>query len=443
MAIKIRTKIIASIGSIFILLSLLGVIAVYNRNILFRTISALENGTSNVEDIGLISIGLEMLIMPANDFLITGDIKEKIEFKRMEKGMEEAFLLLKDTEVYKREPQIYQEILSRYSIIKDRAERIFSLKAPVGNKQGALWMKEMDDVTHRIIASYLGKAIEIEKDRLKNEREEAGLIRKRVDTLLVLGAAMSVLIVVLLGTYLVRSILSPLVEFQKAAHTIGEGRLEHRIDIMDGFEMNLLADDFNEMTRRLKESYEGLEKKVEERTRQLNELNERLKELSITDGLTGVYNHRHFYETLGMEIKRAGRYKRPMSLIMIDIDHFKHYNDTHGHQMGDDVLKGVASCIRNNVREQDMVARYGGEEFSIILPETNKEDARKLAEGTRCRVSAQSFPYEETQPEGDLTISLGVATFPDDASDAVNLIKKADDALYTAKGKGRNRVEAA
>jgi diguanylate cyclase (GGDEF)-like protein len=128
---------------------------------------------------------------------------------------------------------------------------------------------------------------------------------------------------------------------------------------------------------------------------------------------------------------------------MVDIDYFKFYNDTHGHQAGDNVLRDIALLLKKSVRELDVIARYGGEEFCIILPETGKQVARNLAERIRVSVSAQPFLFKETQPNGNLTISLGVATFPDDAKSSDNLVTAVDRALYKAKGNGRNRVEIA
>ncbi len=181
-------------------------------------------------------------------------------------------------------------------------------------------------------------------------------------------------------------------------------------------------------------------KELRKNERTLNELNRRLFDLSIKDDLTDVYNRRYFYEKLEEEIKRSERYKTVLSLIMVDIDYFKHYNDTHGHQAGDSVLRDVALLLRNNVREQDLVARYGGEEFAIILPETGKQVAGKLAERIRGCLSAQAFYFKETLQSGKLTISLGVATFPEDAKSLNDLVETADRALYKAKEKGRNRV---
>ncbi|MDO8141980.1 MAG: GGDEF domain-containing protein [Candidatus Brocadiales bacterium] len=184
-------------------------------------------------------------------------------------------------------------------------------------------------------------------------------------------------------------------------------------------------------------------KELRKDEKSLNEQNRRIFELSIRDYLTEVFNCRYFYERLEEEIKRAERYKSAFSLIILDIDHFKKYNDAHGHQAGDRVLKDVASFLKKHIRDHDLIARYGGEEFSVILPETVRDVAINLAERLRIAVSDQPFPFVETQPDKRLTVSIGIATFPDDAKSIDDLVKVADRALYRAKENGRNRVETA
>jgi diguanylate cyclase (GGDEF)-like protein len=161
---------------------------------------------------------------------------------------------------------------------------------------------------------------------------------------------------------------------------------------------------------------------------------------AITDGLTELYNYRYFHHQLEREIKRAKRHWYKTSLIMMDIDYFKRYNDTHGHPAGDVVLKRVSDLIKETTRTSDILARYGGEEFVLVLPETPKNAALKLAEKIRQLIENEKFPNAETQPNGRVTISLGVATFPDDAQDIEALVQKADEQLYRAKSEGRNRV---
>jgi diguanylate cyclase (GGDEF)-like protein len=167
---------------------------------------------------------------------------------------------------------------------------------------------------------------------------------------------------------------------------------------------------------------------------------EETRVLSITDGLTALYNRRYFMERLAEEFDRTKRYKRPLSLIFIDIDHFKKFNDTNGHPEGDLLLRSFAEIMKKFARKYDVVARYGGEEFIIILPETDKEMAKITAERLRSEVEKTDFKGGQTQPLGRVTISSGVASFQEDTASFEELIKMADDAMYRAKEDGRNRV---
>jgi diguanylate cyclase (GGDEF)-like protein len=168
---------------------------------------------------------------------------------------------------------------------------------------------------------------------------------------------------------------------------------------------------------------------------------EEIKRLTVVDGLTGVFNRRKFDMDLKDAVNEAIRYIKSLSLLMIDIDHFKKYNDFHGHQMGDMILRKIGRVFIENKRTTDRIYRYGGEEFSVICRETNKENARVFAERLREVVSNGKFEGEEkVKPNGNLTISIGVANFPFDATKIIDLIKYADDALYRAKEGGRNKV---
>lgn len=161
---------------------------------------------------------------------------------------------------------------------------------------------------------------------------------------------------------------------------------------------------------------------------------------AITDSLTELYNYRYFLLQLNREVSRAQRHKSVFSLIMIDIDFFKNYNDAYGHQAGDLILRRIAQAMLENTRNSDMVCRYGGEEFCIICPELTKEDAKKTAEKLRQMVQTLELPKIKSLPAENLTISSGIASFPDDGSNAYQLILNADKALYKAKESGRNQV---
>lgn len=166
---------------------------------------------------------------------------------------------------------------------------------------------------------------------------------------------------------------------------------------------------------------------------------ENVKKMSFTDAMTNLNNYRYFENRLREEIKRARRQNSMVSMIMLDIDNFKNYNDSLGHQAGDDALRQLGLLLKTTAREDDIVNRYGGEEFSIILPGIEKESIMTLAERLRKKIEKEKFYKEDIQPNGRLIISLGGATFPDDADNFEQLIEKADKALYKSKEKGRNR----
>ncbi len=168
-------------------------------------------------------------------------------------------------------------------------------------------------------------------------------------------------------------------------------------------------------------------------------LYEETKRLAVADGLTGLYNHREFQKQLQGEIDRAKRYNREFSLLLLDIDHFKKFNDTFGHLMGDAILRDMAVIIRGQIRSVDFPARYGGEEFAIILPETPGEGAFLVAERTRQRIYEHIFKTKEAN-RAILSASIGISTFPRDADTREELIDTADQAMYFAKAAGRNTV---
>jgi len=170
--------------------------------------------------------------------------------------------------------------------------------------------------------------------------------------------------------------------------------------------------------------------------------NSRLYEKTVirahTDSLTDLWNHGYFQRLLGAEIERAKATDKPMSLIMLDIDDFKIYNDKLGHQAGDKILKNLAGLLRNQSRKMDSPCRYGGEEFTIILPHTDRQEAFFIAERLRETIEKYYFNHEEILPHKELTVSLGISSFPQDGSTASELVAASDKALYQAKHKGKN-----
>lgn len=171
---------------------------------------------------------------------------------------------------------------------------------------------------------------------------------------------------------------------------------------------------------------------------QLMAANIALKELAVRDGLTGLYNHRYFQEALTVEVLRCNRHDRGFSLIFLDVDNFKMYNDVNGHPAGDIALKSIGHLIGSRLRGSDILCRYGGEEFAIILPETSMELTCQIGEEIRKQVEEHAFEGEASQPGGNLTISLGIATYEEDGRDGSTLMEVVDRRLYKAKADGRN-----
>lgn len=185
------------------------------------------------------------------------------------------------------------------------------------------------------------------------------------------------------------------------------------------------------------------------RTLHVRELAERARQADVyerlahTDGLTELANYRFFQQRLSVELNRAQRFNRPLSLIMLDVDRFKAYNDIYGHQAGDQALRQLAWLLRRSSRSYDVVARYGGDEFVMMLPETSKTMATEVAERIRVGVETAGREGDLQSPGGQFSVSLGIANFPEDATEPRQLIRQADLALYQAKTCGGNRVSSA
>jgi len=194
---------------------------------------------------------------------------------------------------------------------------------------------------------------------------------------------------------------------------------------------------YNELTRLNNELF-NLQRELTRKNIELERLNTEVQRLAMTDSLTGLYNRRGFFEFSVREVAHVKRFKHTLSVIMLDIDHFKEVNDTYGHETGDQVLEKIAALFNAQLRKIDILGRYGGEEFSLLLPETELAGARETAERLR-RVMADT-PIETGQGLLNITISLGVAVFTDNRTTLEDLLKHADQAMYMAKKTGRNRV---
>jgi len=237
-------------------------------------------------------------------------------------------------------------------------------------------------------------------------------------------------------------VVRPLLRIRDMASRSGAGDLAARVHLPQKDELGELSQQLNGMADQIEEYTGSLEKLVQARTAALGEANRQLETLARTDALTGLHNRRHFMEQLNLEIRRGARSQHQFALAMLDVDHFKHYNDTNGHTAGDELLTQLATLLRLNLRSSDLIARYGGEEFIVMLFDTGPVEGLATAKKLQQAVAGELMPHDETQPNGKLTVSIGVAFYPQDASDARTLVDYADQALYRSKARGRNAVTA-
>jgi len=238
-----------------------------------------------------------------------------------------------------------------------------------------------------------------------------------------------------------RRMFRPIQMLSAGAKRVATGNLDVFLPVRGRNEISDLTRAFNEMTRKLREGRQSLEEARDELARTnegLKAANRTLEALAITDGLTGLYNHRHFQECIEKEIRRCDREERPLSVLLLDLDHFKQYNDRYGHTEGDAALRRVAGQVMKSIRGTDMAFRYGGEELAVLLPSCSKEQAAEVAEKIREAVSRGGA--RPGRFGGRTTVSIGVTTFPEDGRVARGLVDTADAALYSAKAQGRDRV---
>src|SRR6266487_343105 len=240
------------------------------------------------------------------------------------------------------------------------------------------------------------------------------VLRLRNVTVLIVAALL--IVVGLFAYFLGLLITRPLGRLTGAAVKVAGGDLDVQLPVVGGGELKYVTEVFNDMVARLRESRKELER------------------LSVTDDLTGLYNRRYLMEALANEVRRSRRLEHPCALLMADVDHFKEYNDAYGHLAGDEALTHIAAVLRDTTRDVDCAARYGGEEFVVLMPETKASGAIEMAQRIRTLLAA------DERVGGELSISIGVAQFPEDGDAPEALLARADAALYRAKREGRDRV---
>lgn len=246
---------------------------------------------------------------------------------------------------------------------------------------------------------------------------------QQLRSFVILVSLLATFVITALGIALVIGLTRPIEALISSATEAADGNLTQEIAVESSDQVGYLTEVFNRMIRSLRESQSSLER------------------LSSTDELTGLWNRRHLSRVFEVEIGRSRRSRRPLSVLMLDFDRFKEFNDRYGHLRGDRLLRLAGTLLKGRLRSTDIPARFGGEEFAILLPDTSKVDARRVAEQLR-RAFAE-LGEDSAERSGWVTVSIGVATVPEDGSSKAEVLASADAALYAAKRNGRNRVEAA
>ena len=418
----LRTRFALSLGAV--LLPFLVAAAVGQFYLLPRLIKPLDDIVYELTEETVPVVHLQMALlqaaMPVNDYLINGDPGERRQFAQLRQKVERAFDATPPERFLMAQERASIEFArTEWTQALPLGEQLLRLPDPVANAAAARGMKRFDAHIDRAVSA-LDEAHDLPRV-IDQSRTRAGTARTRALWTTYAAFVLAAMVSLFAGATLARPLLAGLGAIDKATALLAAGDLSARA-VLDGTdELGQLALAFNTMAEKLEKNEAAL------------------RELATRDGLTGLYNHHTFYVLLGDELARAQRFNRPLSLLLLDIDHFKRVNDTHGHQAGDAVLKRLSELLGREARAIDRVCRYGGEEFTVILPETDLEAAALIAERLRASVEAQPFDVEAGAPLR-ITVSIGVASWPLQGDDADTLVAAADAALYAAKRSGRNRI---
>lgn len=418
---NIKNKLLCGVAVMLLPILLIACMAFYA---LQRNTETYEKMIGEVIDeiprIGKVKGLILMAQMPPNDYLISANKTEQNTFGYFVEQINEALFELKNA------PFSHQQEILLAGLAEDNwregitfAQQLFAVKNPKTDQRGEELLEEFD--------AHLGKAVsllnQLELRTYQEIEEDKQTAKTWIYSLyLVIGFSLAggLAIASMAGLLLARMVLRPLKELSNRAEMIGRGEHPEPIILKNHDEFSQVMDVFNSMALNLKQNQADL------------------KNMATRDGLTGLLNRREIRRLLGQELDRAKRRFSEMSVMMLDIDHFKNVNDTHGHQIGDEVLKGVATLLGQQIRTMDTVARYGGEEFIIITPESS-DGALHIAERILAAVAGQ--PYSDGKGGSlNLTISIGLASYPKHAVEEYELVNKADMALYQAKELGRNQV---
>jgi diguanylate cyclase (GGDEF)-like protein len=419
---SLRQRFLLYLGSLFLLLSILGGVSYYTLQI---TVKNFDQATNHEllylrQQVYLRDL-ISMTNNPVHNYITYGDPQEQSLFNDLRKEADELFVEILDNEALTDEQlDLVHNSYMEWQKASTTAKALLS--TPIPFTEYAQLMSFNNHIEGTIDLLYESHNINLK--RIEDLRVEADTNFVFTQNITLAGFITGILTFTTSIISMFRFVLRPAQNLLQSMEIFGRGNLKHRIKVDSIDEFGALAVGFNRMAENLAKDQE------------------KLAELAIRDSLTGLYNRREFERLLNDEIHRFRRHGHPVSLLILDIDHFKKINDRYGHQVGDEAIRTVADIITNESRTSDIIARYGGEELAIILPETDADNAIRLAERT-CQAIAE-FPVMISPKEViPITVSIGAATVPDNAHAARDLVTAADLAMYEAKRNGRNCVRTA
>lgn len=406
----------------FLTLVVVNIVTLFNLYKALRlTDQVVEHSIVEMHYAMLLQMSLAQAVMPPHDYLIHGNPRARGEFRARIAEVERNFDTLAPMPgITAAQLQALAAARRDWERARGMGEAILNTSSPVGNKAAAAQMEEFDQLINGIITR-----LDAVHDVAFAATEESHAILHdlKLKTTTVVLAFLAIGLAIAIGGIILlnRLLFPPLQDLSRGMRLFSDGQHAHRITRNMPVELRELAEGFNVMAENLEAQHAELVR------------------ASSHDALTGCLNHRQFIMDFDREFSRVNRYKDNLSLLMVDLDHFKSVNDSYGHPAGDVVLQKVAEAMGTQLRASDTLYRYGGEEFVVLLPETDRRGALTVAESIRHKVADTAIVMDGQQTV-TITVSIGVACFPQDTQDRDDLLKKADQAVYVAKNNGRNRV---
>ncbi len=420
---SVKTRLVIAMGAMFVPLLVLSGGALFY---LERGISAFEKTENQALERLFPLTNIESLMVetssPVKDYMIKGDYTARSRFIRTSQEIERTFAALLAVPSNLSEKQILlQASRKEWQQTAAIGQSIFAYPNPATNPRAVQAAKYFQERNFKAVISLNQLYKLLAHLQIAENLNQAAYAKHQVRLVVAVAFLLGVALAIVASTMVVRSILRPLSVLEKGVAQLGNGNFSHRIFLANQDELGQLAAAFNLMIEKLEQSQTAL------------------KNLATLDELTGVYNRREFNLQLKNELERSGRYDHCFTLLLLDIDFFKKLNDTYGHQAGDEALRSIAALLKQEFRDLDRVSRYGGEEFIVILSETSSSSAYVVAERIRQLISTYALSIAQNQTV-NITVSGGLATFPEDGVEAKSLIHCADQALYAAKYSGRNKI---